>query len=52
MLSAFRPKIRTAANVLAVGGFLTLWLAVWPFWLVLHRYLPAHFPARSLSSPR
>ena len=50
MLSTLYLKLRTAAGAMAVGGFLVLWLAIWPFWLVATHYLPARFPARTSST--
>ena len=50
MLSTFYRKLLTASGAMAVGGFLVLWLAIWPFWLVATHYLPARFPARSSST--
>jgi hypothetical protein len=47
-----RSKLRTAADALAVGGFLILLLTIWPFWLVLGRYLPVPLPTRSFSNHR
>jgi hypothetical protein len=37
VLTRVGPQLGHAAESVAVGGFLILWLMVWPFWLVLHR---------------
>ena len=50
MLSTWRIRLRTGAGALAVGGFLLLWLAIWPFWRVFNHYIPA--PAKTASNPR
>ena len=48
MLSTWRTRMCTGAGALAGGGFLILWLAIWPFWRVLNHYLPV--PAKSASN--
>ncbi len=50
MVIELRSKLRTAADALAVGGFLILLLTIWPFWLILGRYFSDAFPARSFSN--
>lgn len=40
MLCALGLKLRSVLGGFALGGFLLLWLTVWPFWLLFNRYLP------------
>jgi hypothetical protein len=49
MLNTWRITFQTAGGALAVGAFLLLWLAIWPFWIVLNHHFPVHFSARSYS---
>ena len=39
MLTTYMNRLRTAAGALALGGFLLIWLTVWPLWLVRNHYL-------------
>jgi glucose dehydrogenase len=47
VLSTLQARLRTAADAVAVGAFLMLWLTVWPFWLVRSHYWT--LPSRSSS---
>jgi hypothetical protein len=50
VLSIWRTRLCTGAGALAVGGFLILWLPIWPFWRVLNHYIPA--PSKTAANPR